>query len=112
MHDLNELPKEERDLETLRSIFNKSDYPTLIEHRQLKHDEYPKHIEIMEKLNDLGEEYCLSSVIRIFRSAKDIWWAEVHAYVRENGSLAASGKWDPKKFILNGRMYKLKKSSK
>jgi len=54
----------------------------------------------------------ITSVMLSYRDRDGNEMARVHQFVRPDGSLAASGKPDPKRLIQDGVMYRLEKKAK
>ena len=53
----------------------------------------------------------ITSLMLSYRDESGNEMARVHQYQRPDGSLAASGRPDPKRLFLNGVLYRLKKGS-
>lgn len=89
--------------ETIRTIFNNSQYPTLIANGHLA----PHMLKDSVLQNPhLRREPpgTRSQVIRYFDLAGQ-WVVEIHQYLRPDGSLGASGKPDPKRLRIAGTIF-------
>ncbi len=91
---------------TIQQLFNQSSVPAMIADGRLR----PQVLDDRHLSQDgclaIGETYCstFSQYVRYWNSSGR-WVVEVHRYVRGDGSIAASGREDPKRLRLSGRVY-------
>ena len=88
---------------TIRDLFNGSQYPGLIANCALKKEFIRrKHL---QNPSQRGEPPCTHSEIIHYISTDGELSVKIHQYLRPDGSLGASGKPDPKKLKLEGKIY-------
>lgn len=63
-------------------------------------------------LTAANEPFCTYSQMVSYRDASDNEIARVHQYLREDGTIGASGKPDPKRLCVGGTLYRLQKKPK
>ena len=73
----------------LRAVVKEERHPALVQARE----PYCTRSQMLSYLDDNGNEV-----------------ARVHQYLRPDGQIGASGKPDPKRLLLNGTLYRLKKA--
>jgi hypothetical protein len=56
-----------------------------------------------------NEPFCTYSQMISYRDASNNEVARVHQYLRENGTIGASGKPDPKRLSIGGELYRLER---
>lgn len=63
-------------------------------------------------LTAANEPFCTYSQMVSYRDASNNEIARVHQYLRQDGTIGASGKPDPKRLLVGGTLYKLQKKPK
>src|SRR5215831_17614223 len=89
--------------ETIRTIFNNSQYPSLIASGHLV-----PHIlsdRILQNPNLRGEPQGTRSQTIRYVDLAGQWVVEIHQYLRPDGSLGASGRPDPKRLRIAGTIF-------
>lgn len=85
----------------IRQLFNASQYPAMIENGELEVEALrDSHL----KRKHHGEEPCTRSQTLRFKDAEGRWIVEVHQYLRQDGTIGASGQPDPKRMRHQGRI--------
>jgi hypothetical protein len=84
--------------ETIRAIFNNSQYPGLIQTGQL----VPQLIKdsMLQDPHQKGEPKGTRSQVIRYLDLSGQWVVVVHQYLRPNGTLGGSGKPDPKRLRI------------
>ncbi len=89
--------------ETLRRLFNESQFPTMIAQGLLQADYLRNsHLEAPESR---GEPFCTHAQMVRYLDQNARWTVEVSQYLRPDGNLGASGKPDPKRLRLGGTIF-------
>ena len=90
-------------VDTIRSLFNGSQYPDLIRTGNLIPQELRNSI--LQKPRLKGEPPGTRSQVIRYLDGKGQWVVEVHQYLRPNGTLGGSGKPDPKRLRIGDTVY-------
>lgn len=100
-------PFERISVDEMRQKFNGSGY-----WENVKSGNWTAHI-LESRISDalIQETVGITSVMLSYRDENGNEMARVHQYQRPDGSLAASGRPDPKRLFLNGVLYRLKKGT-
>lgn len=89
--------------ETIRTIFNNSQYPGLIDSGDLA----PQMLSdrVLQNPHLRGEPPGTRSQTIRYIDIAGQWVVEIHQYLRADGSLGASGKPDPKRLRIAGTIF-------
>ena len=89
---------------SIRSIFNKSQYPRQIENGTLT-PEYVRNVH-MAHPEKVGEPWCTHSQFIRYCDGKGKWLVELHQYFRsKDNTLGGSGQPDPKRLRVATKIY-------
>jgi hypothetical protein len=102
------LPIKRISVEEMRKRFNEGGYWENVQNG--KWTAYPLESRISDALEK--ETVQITSVMLSYRNENGDEMARVHQYVRPDGSIAASGRPDPKRLVQDGILYRLIKSIK
>jgi len=89
--------------ESIRHMFNGSQYPSMITERQLM----PKFLrnDHLKKPEDKGEPHCTRSQTIRYSDKAGNWVVEVHQYLREDKTIGGSGRPDPKRLRIGNTVF-------
>jgi len=89
--------------ESIRRMFNESQYPVMITDGLLM----PKFLRNahLEKPAERKEPYCTRSQTIRYSDNADHWVVEIHQYFRPDKTIGASGKPDPKRLRIGNTVF-------
>lgn len=89
--------------ESIRRMFNESQYPAMITQRQL----VPTFLrnDHLKKPEEKGEPHCTRSQMIRYVDDTGNWVVVIHQYFRQDKSIGGSGRPDPKRFRIGNTVF-------
>ena len=89
--------------ESIRHMFNESQYPSMIKKGEL----LPKFLRNIHltRPEEKGEPYCTRSQMIRYSDKAGNWVVEVHQYFRPDETIGASGSPDPKRLRIGNTVF-------